>query len=165
MSNSPKNQSVACISPEYAIDIQREYPHPIDQVWEAVTTAEGISAWMQYEATLERRIGGRILVNFKSEGNLEGVVCQWEPNRIFAYTWGLSVVRWQLDPIDGGTRLHFTNSHAMPDIVVEFAAGWHAFIDHLGPYLDDATIKDRYEDLIVIYKDQFPNLIQLSRPE
>ena len=93
------SESLARITTEYCIEIEREYAYPVSRVWAAVTTAEGISAWMKYETTLERRIGGRIFVDFKSEGNLEGTVCEWSPERVFAYTWGLSVVRWVLEPL------------------------------------------------------------------
>ena len=152
-------EPLARITPEYCIDIEREYPFPVNRVWAAVTTAEGITAWMKYEATLDRRLGGRIFVDFKSEGNLEGTVCEWVPERVFAYTWGLSVVRWVLEPCEGGTRLHFTNSHVTPDILMGFAAGWHAFIDHLGPYLAGTTVEDQYDDLMEVYADRYGHLI------
>ena len=153
------SESLARITTEYCIEIEREYAYPVAQVWDAITTAEGISAWMKYEATLDRRLGGRIFVDFKSEGNLEGTVCEWSPERVFAYTWGLSVVRWVLEPCEGGTRLHFTNSHVTPDILMGFAAGWHAFIDHLGPYLAGTTVEDRYDDLMEVYADRYGHLI------
>ena len=156
------NNSLATINEEYCINIEREYAFPVDRVWDAISTGEGISAWMKYEATLERRIGGRIFVDFKSEGNLEGVVCEWEPERVFAYTWGLSVVRWVLEPREGGTRLRFTNSHVTPDILMGFAAGWHAFIDHLGPFLAGKTVEDRYEELMKTYGDQYGHLLDDS---
>ena len=153
------NNSLARINEEYCIEIEREYAHPVSRVWDAVTTSDGISSWMKYEATLERRIGGRIFVDFKSEGNLEGVVCEWAPERVFAYTWGLSVLRWELEPREGGTRLRFTNSHVTPDILMGFAAGWHAFIDHLGPYLAGTTVEDRYDDLMKTYEDRYGHLV------
>ena len=153
------NNSLARINEEYCIDIEREYAFPADRVWEAISTGEGISSWMKYEATLERRIGGRIFVDFKSEGNLEGTVCEWEPERVLAYSWGLSVVRWVLEPCEGGTRLRFTNSHVTPDILMGFAAGWHAFIDHLEPYLTGTTVEDRYDDLMKTYEDLYGHLV------
>lgn len=152
-------ESLARITPEYCIEIERTYAHPVSRVWEAVTTADGISSWMKYETTLERRIGGRIFVDFKSEGSLEGIVCELVPERVFAYTWGLSVVRWELESGECGTRLRFTNSHAMPDILLGFAAGWHAFIDHLGPYMAGTTVEDRYDNLMKTYADRYGHLV------
>ena len=152
-------ESLARITPEYCIEIERTYAYPISRVWEAVTTADGISSWMKYETTLERRIGGRIFVDFKSEGSLEGIVCDWEPERVFAYTWGLSVVKWELEPCEVGTRLRFTNSHVTPDILMGFAAGWHAFIDHLGPYMAGSKVEDRYDDLMKTYEDRYGHLV------
>ena len=40
-----------------------------------------------------------------------------------------------------------------------FAAGWHAFIDHLGPYLAGTTIEDRYDDLVKTYEDRYGHLV------
>ncbi len=152
--------SLAVINTEYCIEIEREYPFPVAQVWDAITTSEGITAWMKYEASLDRRIGGRIFVDFKSEGNLEGTVCEWIPEQVFAYSWGLSVVRWVLEPTGDGTRLRFTNSHVTPDLLMGFTAGWHAFIDHLGPYLEGKTVDDRYDDLMKTYTDRYGHLLE-----
>ncbi len=153
------NDILAEISTEFCIELEREYPYPVAKVWKAITTAEGISAWMKYETTLERRIGGRIFVDFKSEGNLEGAVCEWVPEKVFAYSWGLSVVRWELKSVEDGTRLRFTNSHVTSDILMGFAAGWHAFIDHLGPYLAGTTVEDQYDDLMKVYEERYGHLV------
>lgn len=152
------NESLAEITEEYRVDIDRTYPYPVSAVWKAVTTGEDITAWMQYPATLERRLGGRIFVDFNSEGSIDGMVCAWEPERVFAYTWGLSIVRWTLEPSDGGTHLHFTNSSVRPDIIMGFASGWHAFIDHLGPHLAGETVEDRYEALQDVYRERYPEI-------
>ena len=47
----------------------------------------------------------------------------------------------------------------MPEILLGFAAGWHAFIDHLGPYLAGTTIEDRYDDLMKVYEDRYGHLV------
>ena len=152
------NNALAKISEEYRVDIERIYPYPIAAVWKAITTAEDISAWMNYPAKLDRHLGGRIYVDFNSEGSLEGMVCEWVPERVFAYTWGLSVVRWTLESREGGTHLHFTNSSVTPDIIMGFASGWHAFIDHLGPHLAGETFDDRYDAPQTMYADHHKDI-------
>ncbi len=97
-------------------------------------------------------------------GSMEGVVCEWEPNRCFAHTWGLAVVKWELEEDSRGTNLCFTNSHAMSDIVIGFAAGWHAFIDHLGPHLSGESVEDRYDEVVKLYEGHYSNL-HVSNPE
>lgn len=146
------NDTLAIIKPEYCIEIERTYHFPLVAVWKAITCSNEISDWMGYEASLEQRIGGRIFVDFKSEGSMEGIVCQWEPYSVFAHTWNLSVVKWELQADGDGTHLRFTNSHAMPEIVIGFAAGWHAFIDHLGPHLAGERVADRYDELLSVYE-------------
>ena len=152
------NDTLAVIKPEYCIELERTYAFPIEAVWKALTFSNEISDWMGYEASLEQRIGGRIFVDFKSEGSMEGIVCEWEPYKVFAHTWNLSVVKWELQPDGEGTHLRFTNSHAIPEIVVGFAAGWHAFIDHLGPHLAGDSVADRFDELMSVYENRYDQL-------
>src|ERR1043165_2573335 len=42
----------------YVMRHVRTYPHPVDLVWEAVTTAEHLNAWMLPQWTVDLRIGG-----------------------------------------------------------------------------------------------------------
>src|SRR6187200_3079862 len=54
-----------------------------EQVWDAIATADGISAWM-LPTRLDPRIGGE--VSFDLDGsNLTGVITDYEPNVRFAY--------------------------------------------------------------------------------
>jgi uncharacterized protein YndB with AHSA1/START domain len=61
-----------------------------EQVWDAIATAAGISAWM-VPATLDPRVGGE--VTFDLGGMVStGVVTDYTPNRRFAYEepWPIS---------------------------------------------------------------------------
>ncbi len=54
------------------------------EVWQAIATGPGISAWF-VPAAVEGEEGGRIVTDHGPFGESEGVVTAWEPPRRFAY--------------------------------------------------------------------------------
>lgn len=88
--------------------IARSYPDPVEEVWDACTTAERIARWLM-PVSGELRLGGR----YQLEGNAGGVVERCEPPRSFAATWeyggDVSWIELRLDPDGTGTR--FTLEH------------------------------------------------------
>jgi uncharacterized protein YndB with AHSA1/START domain len=64
------------------VTIARTYDAPVDDVWDACTTAERIPRWFM-PITGELRVGGR----YQLEGNAGGVVESCDPPQSFAATW------------------------------------------------------------------------------
>lgn len=60
-----------------------EVPASPDQVWDAIATAEGISAWM-VPTRLDPRVGGEVTFDVGGAA-MTGVVTGYEPDRSFAY--------------------------------------------------------------------------------
>jgi len=116
--------------------------HPVEAVWEAITTPAGIARWMQSTVEVEPRLGGRIHYLFQ-EGphTMTGEIVAWDPPHVFAFTWneketiGDSIVRFELSDDPAGCRLRLT--HEMADSVdaTQYASGWHWHLDGL----DDAA--------------------------
>jgi len=102
-----------------SIHFERDYPHPIERVWEAIATAQGISAWLM-PTDFEPRLGKRFELRWKKmpgwRGFVECEVIELDPPRTLAFTWignegqKPTVVRFQLTSISGGTRLVFEHS-------------------------------------------------------
>jgi len=90
------------------ITVARSYPDPVEDVWDACTTAERITRWLM-PISGELRLGGR----YQLEGNAGGVVERCEPPRSFAATWeyggDVSWIELRLEPEGNGTR--FTLEH------------------------------------------------------
>ena len=59
---------------------------------------------MKFATRLEPRVGGPIHIDFASQGSLDGVVCNVEPPNLLIYTWGDSLVTWDLE--GDGDRNH-----------------------------------------------------------
>ena len=68
--------------PTRGLTVRRTYPSAIDDVWDAVTTAERIPRWF-LPVTGDLRVGGR----YQLEGNAGGRSCDLRPAARFAVTW------------------------------------------------------------------------------
>ncbi len=88
----------------YVQTLSQTYPSPIDDVWDAMTSAERIPRWflpIEGDAT----VGGR----YQFIGNAGGVVQECDPEHRFAITWEMGgMVSWvevSIEPDEGGTTL------------------------------------------------------------
>lgn len=116
--------------------------HPIEAVWGALTTPEGISRWMQAQAKVDPRVGGRIHYLFQDGVHtMTGEIVAWERPNLFAFTWnekatlGDSIVRFELFDDPAGCRLRLTHDMAEGVDATQYASGWHWHLDGL----DDAA--------------------------
>ncbi len=131
-------------------------------VWEALTTPEGLARWMQSEAVVEPRVGGRFRLAFHGgEHVMDGQITAWSPPDLLEYTWpeaqagGDSLVRFELSPQGEGCRLVLIHTLKAGGDLADFASGWHWHLDAL----DDAVKgvgrtfdKPRWEALRAIYR-------------
>jgi uncharacterized protein YndB with AHSA1/START domain len=116
--------------------------HPPEQVWEALTRAEGIGRWWQSDAEVEPRVGGRFHLRFRAfDHSLTGIVTAYDPPARFGFTWPEeaagkdSHVLFELLPHPLGTHLRLVHELSVDADATEFAAGWHWHLDGL----DDAA--------------------------
>jgi len=107
----------------YVQQLAQTYPSPIDDVWDAVTSAERIPRWF-LPISGDLRLGGR----YQLEGNAGGEIRTCEPPRDgaagYSITWGMGVgepaiVRVRLIEVDAShTRLELENvatAASLPD--------------------------------------------------
>jgi len=90
------------------------------EVWEALTTAEGLGAWFGERATIDLRPGGAATMTFAGGTTVEMRVERVEEPTVFAYTWRLpdlpdtdprrTYVEFTLEPDGEGTLLHVVES-------------------------------------------------------
>jgi uncharacterized protein YndB with AHSA1/START domain len=131
-----------------------ELPQRPEQVWAALTTAEGLSGWFGTVAEIDLRPGADFDLRFeKEEFTAHLRVAAVEPPRRFAYTWGLitlpqddprrTFVEFLLEPNEGGTRLTVTETgfaQAPGELGTEAhrmnTEGWTVKLDELVTYLN-----------------------------
>lgn len=119
-------------------------------VWEALTTADGLSAWIGPDdgpvliAETDPVVGGRFRVRFRmlddSEHDASGEYLEVDPPRRLVMTWdwqgdedeGVSRVEIDLRPVDGGTELTFTHSELSDEVTRDgHLEGWNGALDKL----------------------------------
>jgi uncharacterized protein YndB with AHSA1/START domain len=117
----------------HELRFERFLAHPIAKVWAALTEPEALAEWLA-PGEFELSPGGRAHLAFANTGHVvEGRVVAVEPPRLLAYTWGErhGIVRWELSPTDGGTRLELTHAFPTADDAASFLAGWHTHLELL----------------------------------
>ena len=60
---------------------------PIEVVWAAVTTAEGLSSWFGQTAQIDLRVGGSASMTWDGGHRAEMRIERVEPPTVFGYTW------------------------------------------------------------------------------
>ena len=132
-----------------------EIGRPPDQVWAALTTADGLAAWFGNEATIDLRPGGSARMRWTGGETAEMRVERVEEPRVFGFTWHIfglpeddprrTYVEFTLEPSGSGTRLTVVESGfaQLPEDAYRKAydgntQGWASELGELVAYLDAA---------------------------
>jgi uncharacterized protein YndB with AHSA1/START domain len=109
----------------------RRLTHRPDDVWAAITQSDSLRRWFPADIVGERRPGAPVDLPFWPEtleqlideadaegidleaASLPGEIRAYDPPRLFEFVWGSldgnhDLVRYELDPVDGGTVLVLT---------------------------------------------------------
>src|SRR6516164_4263101 len=92
----------------WTLVLVRELRHPPAMVWQALTDPAQLAEWAPFDA--DRNLAATGPVKLSTIGTptpqvSETAVVRAEPPRLLEYSWGGSDLRWQLEPVGGGTRL------------------------------------------------------------
>jgi len=101
-------------------------PQPVDKVWPALATPEGLREWLATAGVFEPRLGGAVALYRLGIGR----VTAWDVERVAEYTvegWGR--VRFHLEPAPGGgTTVRFTHEYEGEG---DADPGWYARFERL----------------------------------
>lgn len=137
---------------ERSVAVETEVPGTPEEVWEAVATGPGITAWFVPTEVAEQEGGAIVFDLGPGMGTSTGVITGWEPPHRLAYEereWmpGAPPVATELRveaPVEGrpgGTcvvrMVHslFTDKDDWDDQLESFENGWPPFLHVLGGYL------------------------------
>src|SRR3954447_23526186 len=118
---------------EWTLILARELRHSPEKVWQALTDPAHLSEWAPFDA--DRNLAALGPVKLSTVGTptpqvSETTVKRAEAARLLEYSWGGSDLRWELEPLGGGTRL--TLWHNIDRHFISWgAAGWHICFDVL----------------------------------
>lgn len=136
------------------LSFRRYLAHPPEMVWAALTDPEALRKWFMTTATIDGRPGGSVdMVSGPARFHWTGRILAWEPSRLYEYEWNVdprpelpsgekTVVRWELQPSEGGTLLALTHRGLTQSTAFGFAPGTHVFLDRLAAHLDQAPMPD-----------------------
>lgn len=128
-----------------------------DEVWEALTTDEGMSAWFGDVAEMDVRPGGEAVFGWDGHGEFSAVIETVEPKMRFAFRWAANagtaladgpstLVEFLIDAEEHGTRITVveTGFASFPaDVALqhfeENTSGWKHELDDLVEYLAGAA--------------------------
>jgi uncharacterized protein YndB with AHSA1/START domain len=125
---------------------------PLDRVWEAITTAEGLGTWFGNSAEIDLRVGGTAKLTWTSGDAAQLRIERIEPKTIFGYTWSINglpdgdprrtYVEFTLAPDDDGTTVTVVESGFAQLEPAEHShafegntGGWASELDELVAYL------------------------------
>mgnify|MGYP002404291918 CR=1 FL=1 len=144
------------------LHFERVLHHPIERVWQALTSSEDLRHWMPADLEGELAKDAEISLPFWPEvvekyqiadPVTSGRVERWEPPRAFGWTWDTDELLFELEPLEplgelgeggggddgrSGTKLVLSTwpGDDSPEMLVGTAAGWHACLDLLAERLD-----------------------------
>lgn len=144
-----------------AVRVARRFPHPVDRVWEAMTTEEQLRHWFPSGAAIEQRVGGEVHFGENGEGG-EGEVLECEPPRRLAFTWEDDRLAFELEPDADGTLLTVIHDFDDRAGAASFATGWEHCLDVL--LHDLAGDRPPAPDHGVVRHEQLVALFGLDQP-
>jgi uncharacterized protein YndB with AHSA1/START domain len=126
-----------------SVIVEREFPHPPEKLWRALTQPHLIEAWLM-KNDFAPVVGHTFNLSGDWGGTLDCEVLAVEPDRTLSYTWNFahddpaynlqSVVTFTLTPTGAGTLLRMEQSGFRPDQKQAHGgaqAGWRQFFANL----------------------------------
>lgn len=123
---------------EWVLVVQREFRHPPELVWDAITDPTQLREWAPFDADRDLGTAGR-RVRLTTVGApmlhvTETSIARAERPHLLVYDWGGSEMRWELEAVSSGTRLTLWTRIDRAYIAMG-AAGWHLCLDVLAHLL------------------------------
>lgn len=127
----------------WTLIVVRALRHPPDKVWRALTEPEYLREWAPFDADRSLGTAGATVrlttVGAPQPQVTETTVARAEAPRLLEFRWGDGNLRWELEPVEGGTRLTLWAQIGRRWVALG-AAGWHLCLDVLDRFLGGAPI-------------------------
>jgi uncharacterized protein YndB with AHSA1/START domain len=151
---------------QWTLVLVRDLRHPPAKVWEALTDPAHLREWAPFDA--DRSLGAVGVATLSTVGTptplaSETQVTRADAPKVLEFNWGGQDIRWELEPLGGGTRL--TLWHSIDRRFISMgAAGWQICLDvldrllagqPLGRIVGPEAMKFGWQRLNVEYAKQF----------
>ena len=122
----------------WTLVVVRELRHPPEKVWRAITDPAHLREWAPFDADGSLGTVGTTVklstVGTPTPNVSETTVTRADAPKVLEYNWGGNEIRWELEPLGGGTRLTLWHNIDRRYIAMG-AAGWHICFDVLDQLL------------------------------
>jgi uncharacterized protein YndB with AHSA1/START domain len=119
----------------WTLVLVRDLHHPPARVWQALTDPTQLREWAPFDADRNLAAGGTVKLSTVGAPQVsETTVKRAEAPKLLEYDWGGGDVRWELEPLGGGTRLRLWHN-IQRNYISWGAAGWHICFDVLDRFL------------------------------
>lgn len=138
----------------YGLRYERRLRHAPETVWRALTESASLHHWMPADMVGDLRVGADLRFPFwpahverfgigPDQATLTGRVLACDPPRLLEYSWDADILRFDLEPVAGGTILVFTTWLGETDQYPAHgtAAAYHGALDQLAELLDTGTVR------------------------
>jgi uncharacterized protein YndB with AHSA1/START domain len=127
----------------WTLILVRELHHAPERVWQALTDPAHLREWAPFDADRSLgTVGARVnltTVGAPTPQVSETTVTRADAPKLLEYKWGGFDMRWELEALDGGTRLTLWTSIGRRFIAMG-AAGWHICLDVLDRLLSGTPL-------------------------
>ncbi|HEX5423405.1 MAG TPA: SRPBCC family protein [Candidatus Acidoferrales bacterium] len=128
---------------KWTLILVRELRHSPEKVWEALTEPAHLREWAPFDADRKLDVPGTSVklttIGAPAPRVTETIVKRADRPRTLEYNWGGFDMRWELEPLDGSTRLTLWTNIGHRFIAMG-AAGWHICFDVLDRLLSGNPI-------------------------
>jgi uncharacterized protein YndB with AHSA1/START domain len=130
------------VGDNWTLVLVRNLRHPPDRVWQALTDPEHLREWAPFDS--DRNLGSVGTAKLTTVGAptphvTESQIRRADAPKTLEYNWGGKDIRWELEPLGGGTRLTLWHNIDRGYISMG-AAGWHICFDVLERFLSGDSI-------------------------
>jgi uncharacterized protein YndB with AHSA1/START domain len=125
---------------DLTIRFERRLAAGVERVWRAVTDVDEMQSWFPSRVEGERKVGAQLTFPF-DDGEADtftGEVTEWEPMRVFAFSWNGDQLRIEVAPDGDATLLVFTQTLSHLTEAARTSSGWHHCLASLDAHLRGA---------------------------
>jgi uncharacterized protein YndB with AHSA1/START domain len=126
----------------WTLILVRDLRHAPEKVWSALTDPAELREWAPFDSDRNLGVVGHATLTVARTPGIpasDTTVTRAEPPRLLEYNWGENDMRWELEPVDGGTRLTLWHNIGRKWVAMG-AAGWHICFDVLNELLEGHPI-------------------------
>lgn len=120
----------------WVLTMRRRLPHPVERVWPMLVDPTQLARWSPVvpDRPLDAP-GAATAQESPAAAVVDAEVLVVEAPRVLVHHWAGHVLRWTLEPVDGGSDLTLEHTVDEHDRWASFAAGWHICLAVLGAVL------------------------------